>query len=231
VTAGDQGSGTVPVAGSIKRIGVLGGTFDPVHLGHLALARFVRQSLGLDRLLFIPAARPPHKLQTDLSPFAARYEMLQLALRREPEFTVSDMEVARRGPSYSVDTLAQLHRLAGDGERFFFIIGLDAFLELQTWKNYRELPRLADLVVINRAEYPFEQALVTIQSLGNYRYDQDCSCWRTVDLPGRIYQLTMEPVEISSTMVRQAVAAGQPLKGLVPPEVARYIREHRLYLS
>jgi len=218
-------------AGSLNKIGVLGGTFDPVHLGHLALARFVRRSLGLNRVLFIPAARPPHKAQADLSPFPARYEMLQLALRREPGFAVSDLEGARRGPSYSVDTLAELHRLSGGGERYFFIIGLDAFLELQTWKNYRELPRLADLAVINRAEYSAGQALETIGRLGNYRYDRDCSCWCAADQPGRIYLLSMDPVEISSTMVRQAVAAGQPLEGLLLPEVAQYIREHRLYQS
>jgi len=221
----------VPESGSLKRIGVLGGTFDPVHLGHLALARFVLRRLKLDRLLFVPAARPPHKPQAGLSPFAARYEMLQLALGGEPGFAVSDLEGARRGPSYSVDTLAELHRLSGGEERFFFIIGLDAFLELHTWKNYRELPRLADLAVINRAEYPAGQALETIGRLGDYRYDPECSCWCAVDRSGRIYLLTMEPVEISSTMVRQAVAAGQPVEALVVPEVARYIRQHRLYLS
>ncbi len=227
---GGQWRGNVKDADSIKRTGVLGGTFDPVHLGHLALARFVHRSLKLERVLFIPAARPPHKVEGDLSPFADRYEMLRLALAREPGFMVSDLEGSRRGPSYSVDTLAELHRLSGGGEHFFFIIGLDAFLELQTWKNYRELPRLADLVVINRAEYAAEQARATIGRLGDYRYDLDNSCWCAADRPGRIYLLTMEPVEISSTMVRRAVAAGQPLEGLVLPDVARYIRQHRLYL-
>jgi nicotinate-nucleotide adenylyltransferase len=210
---------------------VLGGTFDPVHLGHLALARFVRRRLELDKFLFIPAARPPHKARGGLTPFAIRQEMLRLALQDEPEFMLSALEEARRGPSYSVDTLRELRRLHGSGVSFFFVVGLDAFLELNTWKNYRDLPRLTNLVVIDRADYPLDLAAATIEELGPYRFDPECSCWVASGLPGRIYLLTMEPVEISSTMVRRKVAAGASLQGLVPPAVARCIQAHRLYLD
>jgi nicotinate-nucleotide adenylyltransferase len=216
---------------AIKKVGVLGGTFDPVHLGHLALARFVRQALALEEFLFIPAPRPPHKRRGDLTPFADRLAMLRLALAAEPEFSVSDLEVARSGPSYSDDTLQDLHRLHGPAARFFFVIGLDAFLELRTWKDYRRLPRLADLVVINRTDYPEERALETVRQLGEYRPGPVPGCWQAVDHPGRVYLLAMAPVAISSTMVRRAVAAGQPLGELVAGPVADYIRRHGLYRS
>lgn len=215
--------------GAVKKIGVLGGTFDPVHLGHLALARFVRRTLGLDEFLFIPAPRPPHKRGGGLTPFADRLAMLRLALASESGFTVSELEAARSGPSYSIDTLQDLHRLYGERVRFYFIIGLDSFLELQTWKDYRYLPRLADLVVINRPEYPVQNVEATIRLLGEYRRDPASGCWRTLSHPECIYLLEMEPVAISSTLVRQATAAGQPLGGLVTEPVAEYIREHGLY--
>lgn len=217
-------------AGAERRIGVLGGTFDPVHLGHLAVASFVLEQLELDEFLFIPAARPPHKLHTNLTPFPARLAMLQLALRDLPEFKVSDLEAARQGPSYSVDSLEALRNYYGEGVRLFFVIGLDAFLEVDTWKDFARLPRLADLVVIKRSAYPVEPAGAVVAKLGDYRYDAGASCWSAPGLPGRIYLLSMPPVEISSTMIRQAAAAGENLESLVVPAVAAYIAEHRLYL-
>ncbi len=212
-----------------KKIGVLGGTFDPVHRGHLALARFVRKRLELDEFLFIPAPRPPHKPRGALTPFADRLAMLRLALADAPEFAVSDLEAARSGPSYSVDTLLTLSRLYGAGARFYFVIGLDSFLELHTWKEHHRLPRLADLVVINRPDYPEAEAAATIRRLGGYRREPAGDCWQALDHSGRIYLLAMAPVAISSTMVRQAASAGRNIDDLVVPAVAGYIREHALY--
>ncbi|HSH14255.1 MAG TPA: nicotinate-nucleotide adenylyltransferase [Desulfurivibrionaceae bacterium] len=216
-------------AGAERRIGVLGGTFDPVHLGHLAVARFVQAQLKLDEFLFIPAARPPHKLYTSLTPFPTRLAMLQLALRDLPEFKVSDLEAARQGPSYSVDTLEELRHLYGKGERLFFVIGLDAFLEVDTWKDFARLPRLADLVVIKRSAYPLEPVGAVVAKLGDYRFEPAASCWSAPGLPGRIHLLSMPPIEISSTMIRRAAAADESLEDLVVPAVATYISEHRLY--
>lgn len=212
-----------------KRIGVLGGTFDPVHRGHLDVARFVVEQLELDEFLFIPAARPPHKLHAKLTDFPTRLAMLQLALRELPEFKVSDLEAARQGPSYSVDTLEVLGRQHGPGVRLFFVIGLDAFLEVETWKDFARLPRLADLVVIKRSAYPVEPVDAVIAKFGAYRFDAAASCWHAPGVPGRIHLLSMPPVEISSTMVRKAAAAGERLEALVVPAVADYISGQRLY--
>lgn len=212
-----------------KRVGVLGGTFDPVHRGHLAVANFVRVQEKLDEFLFIPAARPPHKSPAHLTAFPERLAMLRLALAHSPGFKVSDLEAARQGPSYSVDTLEELRRLYGPGARLFFVIGLDAFLEVDTWKDYARLPRLADLVVIKRATYPVDLVGAVVAKLGDYHYDAAVSGWRAPGLPGRIFLLSMPPVEISSTLVRRVAAAGEDLAPLVVPDVAAYIAEHRLY--
>lgn len=208
---------------------MLGGTFDPVHLGHLAVARFVLAQLKLDEFLFIPAARPPHKLHTALTDFPTRLAMLQLALRDLPEVKVSDLEAARQGPSYSVDTLEELGRLYGVGVRLFFVIGLDAFLEVDTWKDFLRLPRLADLVVIKRAAYPVEPVGAVVGKLGDYHFNTATSCWSAPEVPGRIFLLSMPPVEVSSTMIRRAAAVGEDLASLVVPAVAAYIAAHRLY--
>jgi len=212
-----------------KRIGVLGGTFDPVHLGHLAVARFVLEQQKLDEFLFIPAARPPHKSHTRLAAFPDRLAMLRLAISTSPMFKVSDLEAARQGPSYSVDTLEELSRHYGHAARLFFVIGLDAFLEVDSWKDFVRLPRLADLVVIKRAAYPLDPMGAVVAKLGDYHYDAAASCWSAPGLPGRIFLLSMPPVEISSTMIRRATAAGESLEPLVVPTVAAYIAEHGLY--
>lgn len=213
-----------------KRIGVLGGTFDPVHRGHLAVAGFVLERLHLTQILFIPAARPPHKSHLKLTAFADRLAMLRLALADFPAYQVSDLEASRHGPSYSVDTLEELRQLYGAEVRLCFVIGLDAFLEVDTWKEFARLPWLADLVVINRASYPVEPVGAVVAKLGDYRYDAAATCWSAPGLPGRIFLLSMPPVEISSTMIRRAVATGNSLETLVVPVVANYIAEQGLYL-
>jgi len=215
--------------GATRKIGVLGGTFDPVHLGHLAVARFVLARLQLDEFLFIPAARPPHKLHTNPTDFQTRLAMLRLALRGAPEFTVSDLEAARTGPSYSVDTLDELGRFYGPSVRLLFVIGLDAFLEVRTWKEFHRLPQLADLAVISRPAYSLEAVSEVVADLGNYRFDPTSSCWNALEVDGCIHLLSMPPVEISSTMIRQAASAGADLSPMVPPAVAAYIAEHQLY--
>jgi len=215
--------------GAEKKVGVLGGTFDPVHRGHLAVADFVLKQLQLDEVLFIPAARPPHKLHTSLTPFPDRLAMLQLALANFPLFKASDLEAARHGPSYSVDTLEELRRQNGPGGRLYFVIGLDAFLEVDTWKDFARLPRLADLVVINRAAYPVAPVGAVVAKLGDYRYDAAASTWTAPGLSGRIFLLSMPPVEISSTMIRRAVESGEIFGPLVAPAVAAYIGAHGLY--
>ena len=212
-----------------RKVGILGGTFDPVHLGHLALAEFVRKRLALDEFLFIPAPRPPHKSGLVVAAFPDRCRMLEMALAGHPGFALSRLEEARGGPSFSVDTLEDLHRLSGDLVRLFFLIGLDAFLDLPTWKSYRRLGELADLVVINRPDYPLDKVWEVVDKLGPYHYEPDGSSWLRSESGKRIHLLEMPPNEISSTRVREIAAAGGSLSSLVHPDVARYITDHRLY--
>ena len=132
------------------QLGVLGGTFDPIHLGHLRAAEEAREALGLDRVLFLPACTPPHKVSRRITPSAARLELVQRAVVDNPRFAVSDLELNRAGPSYSVDTLAELRRGLGTDDRLWFMLGEDAFREVHTWCSYGELFRLADFAVLRR---------------------------------------------------------------------------------
>lgn len=212
-----------------RRLGVLGGTFDPVHNGHLTLAVHVLAELGLDSILFIPAARPPHKGHVDLAPFPHRLAMLELAVLDNSRFFVSAMEAQRSGPSYSIDTLKELRASLGEEVLLFFIIGMDAFAEIETWKDYERLPDHAELVVIDRPDYPLSQIAQVAGKLGRYCFDPDRSFWEASDRSGRIYPIAMPPIEISSTDVRKKALSGESLTGLVPVAVAQYIETHGLF--
>jgi nicotinate-nucleotide adenylyltransferase len=212
------------------RVGLLGGTFDPVHNGHLAVADAVRKGLGLNAVLFIPAAQPPHKKNYRISPLKDRMTMLELATAGRPELLVTGIEAERHGPSYSVDTLRLLHQLLGGEVRLFFIIGLDAFVDIVTWKEFAVLPRLADLVVLNRPSHDMAQMGRLINRFfPNFSYDPQKKAW--IDQMGLalIYSFIMEPVTVSSTLVREEASRGRNMEGLVPSAVAEYIRSHDLY--
>jgi nicotinate-nucleotide adenylyltransferase len=218
--------------GKIGRLGVFGGTFDPVHNGHLAVADAVREGMGLDAILFIPAAQPPHKKNYPVSPFAARMAMLELAIAGRPDFLVTSIEAERPEPSYSVDTLRQLHALWKGEVRLFFIIGLDAFVEIAGWKEYEELPRLADLVVLNRPSHSTEQMGRSIDRYyPAFRYRPREFFWQDPETGNRILPFRIKPMAVSSTLVRQESSRGRRVEGLVPVAVARYISGHTLYLG
>ena len=211
------------------RLGVLGGTFDPVHNGHLAMADHLFNTFRLDSLLFIPAARPPHKGYLETTPFDDRLAMLETAVRSDHRFLVSDLEAHRDGPSYSIDTLMCLKNVLGDKVKLFFIIGVDAFVELNTWKNYRGLADHANLVVIDRPDYPLTMVEMVVSQLGHYSFDNDQGCWSAPEHQGRVYPLEVPPVDISSTDIRRKITRGQDFLSLVPPPVGQYIIEHGLY--
>jgi nicotinate-nucleotide adenylyltransferase len=185
------------------KLGVFGGTFDPPHIGHLVVAQEVHHQLGLDRVLWVPAAIPPHKRDRQISPGAVRLAMVRAAIAGDDRFEASDVELRREGPSYTVDTLRQLRADRPDAE-LFLILGADQLAELATWKEPDEVARLATLVGFARAgEAPpaFEHA-------------------RTVEIPR---------IDISSTQLRRRVRAGQPVTYLVPDEVETWIRREGLY--
>ncbi|PLX50580.1 MAG: nicotinate (nicotinamide) nucleotide adenylyltransferase [Desulfobulbaceae bacterium] len=216
-----------------KKIGILGGTFDPVHLGHLAVARAALAGLELDEVLFIPAYKPPHKQELNQAPFAARLAMLKLALADEPCFRCSEIEGERADLSYSYDTLQELHRRFGPDVSLFFIMGHDAFVDLASWKRFRAIPRLADLVIVNRPHARPGSLARAVQDVFGVQAGVTPAGegrWRLA-AGGYVHALTMAEVPISSSAIRRALAAGDDVRRLLPSAVAAYIREHGLYCT
>lgn len=212
------------------RIGLLGGTFDPVHFGHLAAANAVYEAMGLDLVIFIPAFQPPHKYHFSLAPFTDRSAMLELALKSWPDFHISYMEAERNGPSFTCDTLAEFRQKAGDDKQLFFIIGFDAFREIHTWKKYKRLGLFANLVVITRP--PHDEKSVNhyiAEYFSTHRYDKKNNVWVSNTARGEIRVVPMTPVDISSTEIRRRIDRGEALDALISEDVAAYIKNSGLY--
>ena len=217
-----------------QRIGLFGGTFDPVHNGHLAVADCVQKAFKLTELWFIPAPIPPHKKEghdsRGISPFADRAAMLELALAGRQHVVISRIETELPAPSYTIHTLKEIRQRLGQEATLFYIIGVDAFMEIATWKSYRQLLNLASFVVIARPAYQLDRVAEVIgRCYKNYQYNPTCRVWEPEGEGEKIHLLAMEPVAISSTEIRQRVRAGLPLDEWVPPAVANYIFTHGLY--
>lgn len=197
-----------------KGLGILGGTFDPIHSGHLHLAEAVYKEMQLEQIVFIPAFVPPHKLGQDYAPAADRYAMTKLAVEPYPHFTVSDLELRRSGVSYTVDTVRELHALYPDTS-LYFIIGADSVPQLHTWHHIRELLQLTTFVAAGRPGYEGVMAQV-VQNLGP-------------EAEQKIILLHTPEYDISSTDIRTRIRSSQSLEGLVPLAVEQYIYQHGLY--
>ncbi|MDQ6720123.1 MAG: nicotinate-nucleotide adenylyltransferase [Candidatus Dormibacteraeota bacterium] len=194
------------------RSGILGGTFDPFHNGHLAAAEAAMGCARLDIAIFVPAAQPPHRPPA-VAPAEQRMEMCRLATAGDPRFAVSDVELDRGGPSYTVDTLVELRRLHPSDE-LFLILGWDAARLFPTWRRPDEVRALASIVVVGRpgSKAPGESDL------------------KQVGLGGEGVTLCLEPTpDVSASEIRRAIAAGESIAGKVPAAVAKYIAAHRLY--
>jgi len=212
------------------RVGILGGTFDPVHNGHLAVADAVHQALALSSILFVPAFLPPHKPTYAISPFAHRAAMLELAVAGRPDFYVSRLEAEREGPSYSIDTLRTLAYGFGKDVHLFFIIGMDAFAEVFTWKKQRELLDHASFVVVGRPDHCKQSCGQTVAAnFPGYAFVEALGCWQGKPGQGAIHPVVMPPVKVSSTEIREAVRQGRSISNLVPAAVANYIEVQGLY--
>jgi len=217
------------------KTGIFGGTFNPVHYGHLRSAEEAREALDLDRIVFVPCFLPPHKGHKDISPPEQRVEMLQIAISGKSDFELSRIEVDRQGPSYSVETFRQLHKLYGEEESLYFIIGADSFVEIASWKDYEELFRLTNFIIVTRPGYmqglgdksPLNLLPVAIQS--RFCYDPTEKILHH-DSGMDIYFLETTGFDIASTQVRKCVAEGKSVTYLLPPEVERYIEEKKLYI-
>lgn len=211
------------------KTGILGGTFNPIHLAHLRIAEEVREACALDEVLFIPAAIPPHKAQQGAAPFAHRLAMVREAIADNPAFRVSDLEAQRSGKSFSVDTLEILRQADPAGERYF-IVGLDSFRDIATWKEYPRLFKLAHMVVTARpgVELPDPLAALPVAVQRDFCYDDQLKKLR--HRSGNVVIFLEETrLDISSTLIRRKVAAGASIRYLVPPTVADYIARHGLY--
>jgi nicotinate-nucleotide adenylyltransferase len=219
------------------KIGLFGGTFNPVHIGHLRAAVEVGEGLGLDRVFLIPAAQPPHKGRETVAAAADRLRMLDLAVEDQTGLTVSDVEISRSGPSYTIDTVRHFRQTLPQGSAIFLVMGADAFLEIDTWKSFRELLCLVPVVVISRpgpaaAEGGRQRAAV--ESFLRARLAADLSV--SADAC-RFEAAGMEPItwfavtamDVSSSRVRELIRAGRSVHYLVPAKVADFINRKGLY--
>lgn len=218
------------MTGRRPRAALFGGTFDPFHHAHLRMAVEAREALGLDRVVLLPARQPPHKPSRPVSDAAHRLAMTRAATAGLPGFEVSDLELRRPGPSYSVDTVSAF-RDAAPGTDVCFLMGADSFAEIATWHRYRELLALCDVVLLPRSGPPAEPAApegVRVDKMTPHCYSWTGSAYR---LPGgtRLLCPALPALDISSSAVREKVRAGKCIRGLVAPEVERYITENRLY--
>jgi nicotinate-nucleotide adenylyltransferase len=192
------------------KLGLFGGTFDPPHIGHRIVAQDVLAAVGLDRVVFIPAARPPHTSRPDMAPPELRLAMLRAAIAGDDRFDVDDLELHRTGPSYTVDTLDSYRRRRPDAA-LHLIIGADQFAELDTWHEVERVRALATLCVMTRAGEGVD---------GQRRGDSGA---------GRVIEVPVTRIDLSSSEVRRRVRAGEPIRYLVPEAVEALIHENSLY--
>jgi len=212
------------------RIGLFGGTFDPIHWGHLRSAEEVSEAFGLGRLYFIPASVPPHKRGQTATPARDRLQMVRLGVAGNPRFSVSTAEIARRGVSYSIDTIREFAAQKRRGDALFFIIGLDAFREIRSWKNFAELFPLCNFIVTSRPgskeRDPLRGTGVAVKRLFCYDFKQKNYRHRSGT---RIFFIELTDIAISASEVRALVSRGKSIRYLVPPTVEKYIKKRGLY--
>jgi nicotinate-nucleotide adenylyltransferase len=198
----------------VRRLGILGGTFDPIHHGHLVAAEEASYQLALDRVLFVPAGAPPHKPARPISPASHRLRMVELAIAGKPHFAVSRVDIDRPAPSYTVDTLKLLRAEWGRETRFFFIEGNDSLSDMVNWYQPQRLIELCELAVVRRPGSEID--LPALEK-------------RLPGLTERVHWVQIPLLEISSTDLRARIRAGRSISYLVPREVEAYIQEHGLY--
>lgn len=189
--------------------GLMGGTFDPIHIAHLIIAEVALEQCGLDRVLLVPSARPPHKSEEGVSSIGDRIEMVRLAIEDNPRLELSDIETRREGKSYTIETVRELRRVLGPNERICFIMGADSLTQLSSWKAPEHLLDEVEIVVVGRP--------------GVDERDADPAALE------RVLVLDSPLMEISSSRIRWLAREGRSIRYLVPPAVESYIREKNLY--
>lgn len=196
----------------MKKIGIMGGTFDPIHVGHLMIAEAVWDEYNLEKVIFIPSANPPHKHDV-LTSAKHRFNMTLLATCSNPHFEVSTIEMDRVGPSYTIDTIKALKKMYGDDTDFYFIIGADCIHELPTWHKIDELLKICKFIATKRPSYEFDLSIIE-KEFSDYN----------------IQLLKTPELEISSTDIRQRIKKGYSIQYITTEQVQQYIRKEELYL-
>jgi nicotinate-nucleotide adenylyltransferase len=197
------------------RLGILGGSFDPVHLGHLVMAETCRERLRLDEIWFVPAGHPPHKTDRELAPAKARADMLEFALAGIPEFQISETELKKEATSFTVETLEAMTQ-EDSGRELFLLIGADSLHDFPTWKDPGRILELAQVVAVNRGRQDPPALDELEQKLG-------------ADAIDRIQIINMPGIDLASTDIRHRVRSGHSIRFLVPKAVEAYIIEHKVY--
>ena len=220
------------------QIGLFGGTYNPVHIGHLRAALEVKEGFELDEVIMIPAALPPHKMPGEVADAADRLHMLNQALEDSPGLTISDVELKRAGPSYTIDTVAHFKHSLPDQSRIYLIMGMDAFLEIDTWKSYADLLLQIPLIIINRPQsgsaakdtgWKIMETFLASKISSDYVFSESRSCYRARNKQP-IYIFEVTSLDISSTRIRNLVNQGRSIEYFVPPKVADFINSKGLYL-
>lgn len=198
-----------------ERIGIMGGTFNPIHIGHLVTAEEAFYQFNLDEIIFIPSGHPPHKRDSDIADPEDRYLMTVIATASNPHFTVSRIEIDRKGPSYTVETLKELREIYGKDVKLFFITGADAIIEILTWKDPEIIADMCEFIAATRPGYSLKK-FEELHLINNKR------------LPV-VHFIEVPALAISSTSIRKRVREGRPIKYLVPDGVAAYLYKRGLY--
>lgn len=200
-----------------RRIGLMGGTFNPIHIGHLVTAEEAFYQFKLDEIIFIPSGQPPHKIDHDIAPAEDRYLMTVIATASNPHFTVSRIEIDRVGPSYTVDTLREMKNIYGEETELFFITGADAVIEILTWKDPEIIADLCEFIAASRPGYSF-------------RKFEELKLTQNKKLP-KVHFMEIPALAISSTDIRRRIREGRPVKYLLPEGVAQYLAKRGLYIK
>lgn len=191
------------------KVAIMGGTFNPIHYAHLLSAEQVREGLGYDKILFVPAARPPHKSQPDLVSAEHRHQMVLLATADNPYFEVSRIELERAGPSYTIQTIKALQRIYGKETELAWIIGADSLIEYKIWKDFNDVLAQCTMIVTTRPNYKLDSVPLEIRN--------------------RVVTFRITGSDISATEIRERVRNNISIRYLVPESVVTYINQHRLY--
>ncbi|MBW1641860.1 MAG: nicotinate (nicotinamide) nucleotide adenylyltransferase [Deltaproteobacteria bacterium] len=223
------------------RVGLFGGTFNPVHNGHLAVAKEVKDGFPLDRIIFFPSAIPPHKETKVVVNADDRINMLRIAISATPDFSesfaISDIELKRSGPSYTIDTVYQYQSKMADDNQLYLIMGIDAFFEIDTWKSYLELFKIIPIIVMSRpqneqhfngAKWKTLETFIQSNISDDYEYSfSEKKYSHSENMPIHIYDVT--PIDISATKIRKRIKKGMPVQPMLPPGVEGYIKSKGLY--